>query len=487
MSEFNKPKKIFSDIVPGKSRKDEEGKSRSGHSPEPVSSPRERELFHRALDEEMERREEAATEFFRRRDPEPVSGPKPDEDQAEPGEGAPAGDLEIKEWKPKGRKGRKWAMAGAAGGGAISLLVLVSTLFSHVTVSVSPRGETYPIAQTIRVTPAAKAINPAKSEMPGEFIELLGAKTVSVPATGSGNISARAEGKVVISNGYGTSPQMLVAGTRLAAPDGKIYLLKKSITVPGAKAKNGSLAPSSIETDAIASSPGAEYNRGETALKIVGFQGTPKYQAFTAGAKDGFSGGSRGQSKIAAKSDIEKAEEAATKELFAELNDSLKFKVPEEFVLIEGSREIEITEVKSPRTGQAVEEVKVTATGRARAMIFRERDETELLSALFSSSTPKSFLVGESELKRQSVSFNAREKVLSYVLKGTGNFSGRFEQDEMRNELRGKKIEEIDAYLHKVPGIRSYTLKAFPFWLSRAPSKESQFSLIIESLGKEAE
>lgn len=79
------------------------------------------------------------------------------------------------------------------------------------------------------------------------------------PATGqNANVNSKAQGTITIYNDYSAAPQELVATTRFVTPDGKIFRIVNTVTVPGATvAANGTITPSSIDTPIIADQGGS--------------------------------------------------------------------------------------------------------------------------------------------------------------------------------------------------------------------------------------
>ena len=107
--------------------------------------------------------------------------------------------------------------------------------------------------------------------------------TQAYPASGKKYAEKKATGEVVIYNNFSSSPQTLVATTRLVSSDGKIYRLNNSITVPGAEAPGGKITPSSIRASISADKPGEAYNLSPgVKFRIPGFEGSPKYDGFYA-------------------------------------------------------------------------------------------------------------------------------------------------------------------------------------------------------------
>ncbi|MBI2054600.1 MAG: hypothetical protein HYT39_00675 [Candidatus Sungbacteria bacterium] len=394
-----------------------------------------------------------------------------------------ADQLKIRAWRPQSRvKSKIFIWGGGILGGLIGIAVILSTVFARAIIIIRPGTATFAIPATVlRVTPDARAIDLARGIIPGELIEFsetgqLGAAT----ATGKKFIKENARGKIIISNAYSSQPQVLVTGTRFEGLEGKIFKLEKGLTVPGAKVNNGEIVPNVIEATVIAAEPGAEYNIGPTNFKLPGFKGTPKYQAFTAKSEADFQGGFNGEAAVATESDIAKASERVTSELYNFLKNALQAKIPEGFLVIEGARDIAITSVVPPPVGTPGEKFSVTAAGRVRALAFRPVDEGNFIAASFSTSTPYTLVPENSVINHSSINFDLNKRQLSLTLSGNAALGARVDYDKLKNDLAGKSKDEIKQKLDTSPGISSYELKFFPFWLTGAPRDPEGVRITIE-------
>lgn len=388
----------------------------------------------------------------------------------------------VKQWSPKDRRRarKRWVLIGGVAGAVLVCLLLLSTVFARVSVSVEPLVERGVLPPTsVAITPDAHAIDPARGIIPGEIIEFSEARQLQFRATGKKFVEAKARGTITISNGYSSQPQVLVSGTRFMSDSGKIYKLEKGITVPGAVIKNGAIVPSDIDAALLASEGGAAYNSGPTNLKIMGFKGTPRYQAFTV-RSGGFSGGLVGDSAVATDSDIKSASEAATADLFNFLKDTLATRTPDGFTVIEGAREISITKVDTPSVGTPGDQFTLTVSGRVRAMAFRKSDEDDFISALFSSSTPRVLIPEKSKLERRAVALDMSQKQLSYTLAGGATVGARLDPDKIKNDFVGKTPDGVEETLRQYKDVRGYRIKFFPFWLWHAPGDPDKINISIE-------
>lgn len=208
------------------------------------------------------------------------------------------------------------------------LALFVANLFEQAIITATPRTAAVDTAGAFTAS-----LNATDGALAYSAVSVTRSATTTVKAEGTKQVSKQASGTATIYNNFGTAPQRLIANTRFEAPDGKIYRIRSSVTVPGAKKNaDGSQSAGSITATLYADSPGAEYNRGQTTFTIPGFKGDPRYSKFYADTK-GITGGMVGTVPSVAPSDLAAAQaklkqevEASVREAAVALtpNDSLK-------------------------------------------------------------------------------------------------------------------------------------------------------------------
>jgi len=399
---------------------------------------------------------------------------------ARPSAGA---DLKLHFWRPNGRSVslKTWLWLGSSIGALVAVTLLLSTVFARVFINIRPLVETLVLPPvTLRVLSGAQALDVSKGILPGEYIEFSDTRSFDAKATGKKVVSTKARGTIIITNAFGSDPQVLIATTRFMTKDGKIFRLEKGITVPGAKVQGGVLTPATIAATVIADQSGPTYNIGPADFTIPGLQGSPKYKGFSGKSTEAFSGGASGESVVATDSDIKKATESATAEMFSVLRESSKSKAPQGFKIIEGARQIALTEPKAPAVNAPGENFKIEVTGKVQAIAFRESDEADLIAALFSTSTSRTLITGKSALERKSIALDLTKKELSYVVGGSIALGSKLDGDAIARELAGKSAKAVTNRLETIPGIEAYKIKFFPVWLWDAPADQSKVRVTIE-------
>lgn len=365
----------------------------------------------------------------------------------------------------------------------VAAFTALTTVWARATVAVKPRVEEVALHDVAAVfdTSAAKVQIPERI-IPAE--KLLFAKTITkqFAATGKDSSAQKARGTVRITNAFGTSPQPLVAGTRLATSGGVLFRLVKSVTVPGAVSAQGKLTPQFIDAEAVADSAGEEGNlSGAVALTIPGFKGTPKYEGFSAVAPRGFAGGSRGAASVVTKDDLKRAEEETTKAVFGELKDEIGRSVPAGFNSPEELRTVEITKVEAPQAGAHVEKFTVTASAAGKALVYRPKDAEMLIKSFALEGTKDQDMVdGSARLAYRARSIDFAKGRADVAISGSVQIKAVINRDQLASLVAGKKEGSIGDLLRGRPDLAAFTLSIFPPWRSSAPGDTEKINLVLE-------
>src|SRR3989338_7515586 len=169
---------------------------------------------------------------------------------------------------------------------------------------------------------------------------------VSVEMTGEESATAdseikqetRASGKIIIYNNYSTISQRLIKNTRFRTPDGLVYKIKESITIPGRHLSDGKVIPGSFETTVVAESAGEEYNIGLSDFSIPGFASNPeRFKTFYARSKTPMAGGMIGVVKSLSDSNLVVIRAKLEDRLKKEIMDEVRKKIPEGFVFYDSA------------------------------------------------------------------------------------------------------------------------------------------------------
>jgi len=374
-------------------------------------------------------------------------------------------------------------LAFAASGG---LAYGVVAFFSSVTVTFVV--EEFPLRYEETITGSASVfdVDAAKRAIPAEMFSVEKNETRLFPAHGEEYVERKARGVITVYNAHSSSPQHLVATTRLATPDGKIFRLDRAITVPGAKIEDGNIIPSSIDVSVTADKPGEEYNIGPVAkFTIPGFFGTARHEGFYGSSFKSMAGGFMGRIAVPTSEDIALAKTETTSGLKEGVYAFLINQIPEEFTVLDSAVLFETVRVSVNTNTNADKEFSVTVSGKISAVAFRESDIKALMTDVFNSA-PEVVRKGHNmSLKHSSINYGGAvadfaKKQISIDMNFNGLFWSPPDANEIAEAIRGKKESEIRAIVYGVPLVEKIKVAFWPRFVKAAPSDISRVHIVIE-------
>lgn len=333
-------------------------------------------------------------------------------------------------------------------------------------------------------------------KIPGLFVEKTKNITRIYPATGTQSVSIKATGTITISNAYSSSQQNLVTGTRFQSPDGKIFRLTKSVTVPGAKTVRGNITASTIKATVQADVAGAEYNIGPAHFTIPGFKGTPKYAGFYGDSDEAMTGGLVGTSKVATDADIAQAKNEIHKTLEDALKTDMILSIPEEIKVIQAATKFTVTKEDINKVADSDGNFKITSVGSIQSIGFKEADIksvlepqiTNMVKLDIAASDAKAGIVGGDlglTLKDSVVIYgdpriDFTNKNMSLPLKFHSTLRRNLDLEAFKQFVSGKPPSELAHNKVPFPGISAVKIRLWPFWVMSVPKNPSRVTIDVQ-------
>lgn len=350
-------------------------------------------------------------------------------------------------------------------GGIITVLIgviVLSNMFHGATVTVTPRTQT----QNIQKDYIAKRI-PASSELGYNVVTVKQSGSETIKATGEKQVEKKATGTIVIFNNYSTAVQRLIKNTRFATPEGVIFRIVDSVTVPGKKGTT----PGSVEASVVADGAGESYNVGLKDFTIPGFKGDPRYTTFYARSKTPIAGGFSGVQKIVADADRAKAKSNIESKISAELIKQIPVNVSPEVTYFPGAYTIEFTAL--PEESASASEVTIKEEGVLSIVVF---DKKTLGAAVASVELAKYDRLPVILKNAEELTFKSKGDFkpgstdsISFTLSGPAKFEWLYDENGLKKALLGKSRSEIPAALQKYPTIEKADISLRPFWSRSFP------------------
>lgn len=381
---------------------------------------------------------------------------------------------------PKMPKAPRIRMEGRGGfpvgTAVIALLVIAGSVgalfaFSGAKVTVTPMKNQVTVTSTYEATRGA-------GDLPFDVITLEKTGTAAIDAEGTENVTQAAQGSIVISNQQ-DAPQALIKNTRFETPDGLVFRIRDSITVPAAK--NG--APGTLSVTVYADVAGETYNVGPTTFTLPGLKGTPTFDLVTARSTDSMKGGFSGPRPTVsdATKDTEYARLQST--LDGQLKADLAAQVPEGYVLVPGSTVSSFEE--QPDTAGAGNTVELANKGIIRGVIFPE----EALAKKIAFETVGTY-AGEplrfasletlSLAPAEGLLPNEGEETFSFTLTGSANLIWKVDAAKIAGAVAGKSRDAAQLQLESLPEVGRALIVLKPFWKTSFPDDPQKVTVEVE-------
>ena len=362
--------------------------------------------------------------------------------------------------------------------------ILVSTFFEGATITVHPKTASVTLPPNLQAGKDAPV-----GALSYQLMTVTAEAKRTLTASGQIQVNRQASGVIVVYNTGGTASQKLIANTRFQAPDGKIYRIRDSITVPGGKKNaDGTIAPGTIETTVYADSPGEGYNRGETRFTIPGFKGDPRFDTFYATAAS-ITGGFSGMEPSVTDADLKSAEADMRQELEQSLATDAASKLPEGFLPVQGAFAVRYDDTKSADAGGGKAALSKSAT--AVAVIIRSSDLANSVAGLTVSDYDDE-AVDFTDLAAVSVglpegaSFSPLGQSLTLSLSGDTMLQWQFDAGALARALAGKEKSSFESIVKTfAPAIdcgaeTPCNASIRPFWRSSFPKDAGNITVKAE-------
>lgn len=364
----------------------------------------------------------------------------------------------------------------------VSVIVVVAILggiFSSAILTVTPQSQKVAINLNLTAKPKASL-----GEISYTSVNLVRDKEEIVPADGERPVESRSSGRIIIYNNYSASSQRLVKNTRFETPDGLIYKISDSVTVPGRSSTDGKIIPGSIEALVYAETVGEEYNIGLTDFTLPGLKSnTERFNSFYGRSKTSMTGGKIGTEKMVSDEKMIQArarlEGSLTQELLAE---AVKL-VPEESIFYDTAYRIEFEPVLS---GAITKGNNVAIRERAYfTAFFIKRDElvkTITENALEDVTLTDVDVANVDTLKMEIKSkgkFSATSVgPIKFSLQGEAFLVWNFDETKLKNDLKTQKRGELSTVISEYPAIVKADVTIRPFWKTAFPKNPSKIKIL---------
>ena len=389
------------------------------------------------------------------------------------------------------------SLTGVTGGRLGVLLIVVAGIgvaflvanevLPHAEIRIKPKSEmvTFSMPVTVVVGDTGVLGDPSErsviSDVAGQRISVSATEERSISASGETEVTRRAGGTITIRNAFSSDSQTLVATTRFVSQDGKLFRLDKTIVVPGAKVVDGDIVPSTITATVTADEPGPKYNIGSSTFSIPGFQGSPKFNKFTATSSEPMSGGAKGKVTVVTEEDVAAAREGIEEQVIEELKRAFKAQVVDGLVVPQDGRSIKTTVTIDKEAGDVADAVTVLAQGSLSAIAYDAKDLTAVvLTALTERISSEADLVeGSATIVPTVVMVDIESGTLSLDVEIDARSAWRVDVALVQEAVAGQSETEIRSWLSDYEAVDHARAFFWPFWVKTAPENPERIKVIV--------
>jgi hypothetical protein len=353
--------------------------------------------------------------------------------------------------------------------------IALSLSYSKAVVSITKKVINLNVDGTFTAKKEATA-----DELSYQVVSISDSLTEKIPAIKGPLIQTKAKGTAIIYNNYSEKSQILVAGTRLMDINNRIYRIVSTVSVPGRKT-----IPGAVSVNIVADLPGENYNinlaEQKDVLKLPGYKGTDKYAGFYAKFKTDIIGGFSGN-KMTIDASLKKERTIAMQSALSDsLITKLKLSIPTDSVLYEKAYTVEY--IVSEPIMKSSDQAEITVKGIAYGATFNRDFLIKFIAGKEIKKIPfETYVIDGDRILSFKVSnikdFSAKKgNPLIFTLKGQVSITGILDENSLKNELRGMKLEQSNAVFAKYTSIANAYALITPFWLRSFPDSVNKINI----------
>lgn len=390
----------------------------------------------------------------------------------------------IKPPKEKLSKLKKLKRIGIIGGFVTLILLIAGYILvplANVTIKLAAEKKKVDIA--FIVDKNYTAVDTGALTIPGREISEDKETADKYPATGKKKVGEKATGTVTISNKYSTTPQSIVAGTRVVTAAGLVFKTNTNVTAPGYTKPGADIIAGTATVEATANDVGDTYNVAHPTHFTIPAADPTIYADTTAA----FTGGTSRDVTYVTQADINKAKEEAAKSAESELKRLVLEKTDRDERLLD--KAVKVTQISAEPSVQVngeAEEFTLTVKSNIKALVFKEEDLSKLAENSLAEQIGSTKEIVEKESLLSSTEFTDADfdkGIMHARLAGEAFIATKLEQDKIKVDLSGEGEKKALEYLKNIDGVDDAEIKFFPSFLKRVPRIKSHIYLKV-SLSK---
>jgi hypothetical protein len=400
----------------------------------------------------------------------------------------------AKHKKPKGKglavpNFDRFRMLLLSGGGLlialIIFLILAVTVLPKATVTIKTTSTPVSLDMNYTASGTAKELDETKKIIPSQLKTSDQTSNQQVTATGQQNTGEKAKGSVTLKN-CSDSAATIPAGTGLSS-GGLTFITQKGASLDSGSFTSGGNCKSSgghvATVDVVAQSPGTKYNIAAGTFTVSGFSGV------SASSSNAMSGGTDNNVTILTQQDVDTAKAKITSADSDKFSKDFQKQLSDQglYVLASTLKVGDPVVTATPAVGQQASTASLSIKITYSVIAVQKTNLQEAVSDALSKKVDKKKekLSNGDELKDLTITVqnqqpNSADATLA-ISKDTTAVP-IIDESTVKEQLKGKKENQIKDYLNSYPGVKDVDVKFSPFWVSAAPGKTGKIKIVEQQV-----
>lgn len=296
----------------------------------------------------------------------------------------------------------------------------------------------------------------------------------TAPVTSTAIVGTKARGTVQIVN-RSLEPQKIKEQSRLVTKDGVLFFMQAPAFVPAAT----SGAPSRASVQVEAAEAGEGGNISSQRLDFAALDESSRSLLY-AETPQGISGGKGESVRVVKEADLEQARQTAAESARGKVEGEIRAELPKDWTALEESWTSEVTRFDTPVESEAQQpEIPFDATVIVRVIGFESTKLEERLKTALESRLEEEFMLfpGPISYTKTVKDVNWNEGVATVNVRVTHTTIPNLSLPTLRQKIAQRSQEEAKTYLEGLPGVRSVSIKLWPFWVQSIPRIEKRIHI----------
>ncbi|HEX4662234.1 MAG TPA: hypothetical protein VH144_01335 [Candidatus Saccharimonadales bacterium] len=357
------------------------------------------------------------------------------------------------------------------GGAVVLIIFLVWAIFfaPHATVTITAKTTPVNIAKDLVLDPAITQTDATMGKIKPLVAQTKKTASATFNTTGSKDIGAKATGSLTLSNATNSDPVTIPAGTTFIASNNTQFTNDATVTVPGAKIKNGSIVAGTASAAITAANIGPDYN--------VGPQSFTTNAPVSASSSQATAGGSKQTVQVVAQADVD----TAKTQLAQQDQNAVKAELRKQFtgdvvIISESFTTAQAQPTLTPNVGEQATQGKISIDTTYTMVAVNRTDIKKVLDASLTDSlkgkqNQQIYDSGDHDLTFSQFVAGANN-TFSVKANTVGSVGPEINADKLAAQLAGKRFGEIQQIVTGVDGVSDVKVDFSPFWVSTAPGAD---------------